>query len=173
MTDALTDSTIQKHRHIYMYDDERVVDALIALRDAEGQDWWHLVVELEDGRYAAARLSDLEKPLEKDKAAFLSYKLGDLVGPVLKPVELLVEQDATTSEEIQKRISKIQPPKPQVAIILNHGEFKGIIAVTTRGLFDSRLLNLAGHYAPIPDQGVLSPRRIKAKAKKAALEKKS
>jgi hypothetical protein len=78
MTDALTDSTIQKHRHIYMYDDERVVDALIALRDAEGQDWWHLVVELTDGRYAAARFSDLEKQLEKDKAAS-SQLLGDLV----------------------------------------------------------------------------------------------
>src|SRR5258705_13237431 len=42
---ALTDQEIDRNRCILMYDDETVADAVAALRDAQGAEWWHLVVD--------------------------------------------------------------------------------------------------------------------------------
>ncbi len=156
----LTDSDIQRHRYITMYDDERVLDALIALRDAEGMDWWFLIVDIESGGYAAARFSDLEETIRQGKVDTL---LGELVGDVLKPVEVVVEQGSATLTTVQDLAFK---SRAQVAVIEDQGEFRGVVAVTSRkGLFDSSLLNLAGDFAAIPQQGVLSRRRMKAKAR--------
>src|SRR5574341_2034459 len=61
----IPDDVLDRNKHVLMYDDERVLDALVELRDRQGQDWWHLVVDVEEGGYAIRseeHTSELQSP---------------------------------------------------------------------------------------------------------------
>jgi hypothetical protein len=160
----LADGAIDKNRYILMYDDESVMDAVIALRDAGGQDWWHLVVDVEGGGYAVGRFADLGQRLETEGAAVLQQTLGELVGTVLKPVEVVVEREAVDLGEAQDRA---YDSGGKAAVVLEAGAVRGLVlAGVTRGVFDTKLVALAGEYAEIPEKGTLSRRRREAMSKK-------
>ncbi len=165
---AIPDGQIDRYKYILMYDDERVVDAIVTLRDAGGQDWWHLVVDLEGGGYAAAPFSALVNGLEEQGKPFLERPLGELVGTTLAAVEVIVEQAKADLDDIRRRAAESEC---QIAVVLKEGELRGVLAVgtmrsATHGLFDTGLAQLAGRYAELPERGLLSRRRIEARAAK-------
>ena len=168
---AITNGQIDRYKYILMYDDERVVDAIIALRDAGGQDWWHLVIDLEGGGYAAAPFSALASRLEEQGEPLLGRPLGELVGTTLTVVEVTVEQAEADLDDIRRRAAESEC---RVAVVLKEGELRGVLAVgtmrsATPGLFDTGLAQLAGRYAELPERGLLSRRRIEACAFKGRL----
>lgn len=162
----ISEEELARHRHILLYDDEPVMNAVISLRDAGGMDWWYLVVDLEEGGYAAARFSDLAAYLDEHGADVLEQPLGDLVGTLLKRVEVIADLEESDSDSVRDQVFKSDS---QVAVMKRQAEFKGILpAGVTRsgGLFESELIRLAGQYATIPEKGTLSRRRKQAKKKK-------
>ena len=165
---ALTDQEIDRNRCILMYDDETVADAVAALRDAQGAEWWHLVVDTK-GEYGAAPYSSLSDHVKKEQAEFLGKPLGSLVGATLPKVEVTGDQATADGEELKQ---KAAATASHVAVITKNGEFRGIIsagATRSGGLFSSDLVGLAGQYAELPKKGLLgSKRRQEAVAKKSA-----
>lgn len=159
----IPDALLDRHKYVFMYDDERVMDAIVALRNADGYDWWYLLVDVEEGGYAAARFSALAKSIEEGGAAFLDRQLGELVGEELAPVECIAQQSEADYERVSWLTARSSCP---VAVILQGDELRGILPVGgTRGAFDVGVINLAGKYAPLPEQGLLSPRRQRPKKK--------
>ncbi len=168
----IPDDQIDRHKFVLMYADERVIDAVADLRDAQGQDWWHLVVDLGEGRYAAARFSDLTAGVKAQGETFLTQPLDRLVGSVLLPIAVIAEQDQADLDQVRQRAAETPG---HAAAILSGGEFRGIVpAGGTRapgGLFDVGLVQLAGQFAEIPEKGTLSRRRMAGKPKKSASSK--
>jgi hypothetical protein len=147
-----------------MYDDETVMDAVIALRDAKGLDWWNLVVDM-DGKYQVAPFSDLSEKVKKDGKGVLEKKLSELSGDPLIEVQVVVDQAAADSDETKDKAAE---SASHTAVVLSGGEFKGVLSVGGhRGadLMGGGLVGLAGQFAEIPSKGVLSRRRA-AKGKK-------
>jgi len=162
---SIPDDILDEYKYVMMYDDERVADALAALRDAGGLDWWYLVVDMEQGGYAVAAFSEMERPLKELGAPFLETLLTALVGSVLRQVEA-AEQDTLSLKEAQQRAYNAPG---RALIVEKSGSFRGLIPyVTRRGLFESTLIQLAGEYAPLPQQGMLSRRRLQANKSKSA-----
>jgi hypothetical protein len=161
---GIPDDLLDGYKCVLMYDDERVADAVAALRDANGLDWWYLVVDLGGSEYAVAAFSDLQKPLQERGAPFLETPLAALVGSVLNKVET-AEKEAITTNEAQERAFRTPG---HAVVILTGGEFRGVLPQgLRRGLFESSLVQLAGEYAPLPKQGLLSVRRLQAKKDKS------
>ncbi|MBN1312523.1 MAG: hypothetical protein JXB30_14000 [Anaerolineae bacterium] len=162
---GIPDQEIAKYRCILMYDDETIIDAAVALRDAQGYDWWHVVTNLSDGGYAVARFSDLAVQLknidEASRVTLFNRPLGDLVGTVLTKVEVVADQEKETIDTLRDRAYRT---KSDVVVILTGGDFKGIITTTgTRaGPMDVGLVSLAGKYAVLPEKGMMSRRRRQA-----------
>jgi hypothetical protein len=161
MTTGIPEQDLHKYKCIVMYDDERVGDAIALLRDQKGMDWWYLVVEKEQGGYAVASFGSLEKPLEERGEPFLTTPLHALIGSVLKTAEV-AEQGTLTLTDAQTRA---RDSEGQAVVIVQNGEFLGVIPNMTRGtrsggLFESQLVTMMGEYAPIPQAGVLSRRRL-------------
>lgn|SRR5574341_277577 len=160
----IPDDVLDRNKHVLMYDDERVLDALVELRDRQGQDWWHLVVDVEEGGYAITRFGDLSAYIEDNGKAALEQSLGDLVGTELTPVEVIVEQAGSDLDTVRETAFETDS---QVVVVTTGGEFRGILPVGgTRSAFENRLLTLAGQYATLPDKGLISRRRMKSKEKK-------
>jgi hypothetical protein len=160
----ITDQELERYRCILMYDDETVMDAVIALRDAQGLDWWSLVVDM-DGKYRVAAFSDLSAKIKQDGKSLLEKKLGDLPGDSLIEVQVVVDQATADSDETKDKAAE---SASHTAVVLSGGEFKGVLSVGGhRGadLMGGGLVGLAGQYAEIPSKGVLSRRRA-AKGKK-------
>ena len=161
---GIPDDLLDGYKCVLMYDDERVADAVAALRDASGLDWWYLVVDLSDGQYAVASFSDLQKPLQERGAAFLETPLSALVGSVINKVET-AEKEAISTNEAQERAFRAPG---RAVVILMGGEFRGVLPQgTRRGLFESNLVQLAGEYAPLPQQGLYSARRLQSRKAKS------
>jgi hypothetical protein len=161
---GIPDDLLDGHKYVLMYDDERVADAVVALRDSKGYDWWYLVVDLTDGQYAVATFGDLQKPLQERGAAFLETPLSALVGSVIKRVET-AEKDTITVNEAQERADHVPG---RAIVILTGGEFRGVLPLSIhRGLFESSLVQLAGEYAPLPQQGLYSARRLQSRKTKS------
>ncbi len=166
---GITDEEIDRNRCILMYDDETVADAIAALRDAQGAEWWHLVVDAGSGAYAAAPYSSLTDHIRQEQAAFLGKSLGGLADDVLPTVEVIGDQATSDASALR---DKAADSASQVAVITRGGEFRGILtggATRGAGLFSSDLIGLAGQYAELPKKGLLgSHRRQEAIAKKAS-----
>jgi hypothetical protein len=161
---GIPDDLLDGYKCVLMYDDERVADAIAALRDAKGFDWWYLVVDLGEGQYAVAPFSDLQKPLQERGAAFLETPLSALVGSVVNKVET-ADKETISTNEAQERA--FQTPGRAV-VILTGGEFRGVLPQgMRRGLFESSLVALAGEFAPLPQQGLFSARRLQSKKAKS------
>jgi hypothetical protein len=159
---GITDQEIDRNRCILMFDDETVADAVAALRDAQGAEWWHLVVDAGGGAYGAAAYSTLSDQLKKEQAAFLSKPLGGLVGSILPKVEVTGDQGASDPNALKEKAAETAS---HVAVITSSGEFRGILtagATRSAGLFSSDLVGLAGQYAELPKKGLLGSRRRQA-----------
>ncbi len=162
----IPDEMLERHRYILMYDDETVMDAIVALRNADGQDWWRLIVDLETGGYAVGRFSDLSGPVEAQGADFLKRALGELVGEVLAKVDVVAEKAQTDADTIAEQAGASDS---EVAVLTEGGEIQGIFAPSAalrKGVFESSLVSLAGQYSEIPKEGTLSRRRLGSKKKK-------
>ncbi len=167
----ISDEQARRYRCVRMYGDESVLDAVAALRDEQGHDWWYLIVELEDGRYAAAPFSTLAVSIQEGGADFLSRPLGDLVGDPLPVVEVVMEQDEADARELAERAADTDS---SAAVVLCEGKFLGVMpAGGTRGAFDVGIVNLAGRYADLPEEGLLSRRRAKSRRDRKAGRKDS
>jgi hypothetical protein len=170
MMRPITNEQIDRYKYILMYDDETVLDAIIAWRDSQGFDWWYLVVDREPGGYAIARYSDLLNAVEEPDEAFLLQPLSNLVGGILEEVFVVVERNEATYEKVRELVER---QGGQAALIHEEGDLRGVLtfggtrsAKMRGGVFDSKLLKLAGEkYAEIPP-GAYSPRRAKAMREK-------
>jgi hypothetical protein len=170
MMKPITDAQIDRYKFILMYDDETVLDAIITWRDAQGFDWWYLVVDREPGGYAIARYSDLLNAVEDPDEAFLRQPLSSLVGDVLEEAFVVAERSEVTYEQVRELVESWGS---QAAVIREGGDLRGVLtfggtrsAKMRGGVFDSKLLKLAGEkYAEIPP-GTYSPRRAKAMREK-------
>jgi hypothetical protein len=157
----ISDEQARRYRCVRMYGDESVLDAVAALRDEQGHDWWYLIVELEDGRYAAAPFSKLAVSIQEGGADFLSRPLGELAGDPLPIVEVVKEQTEADARELAELAADTLS---SAAVVLCEGDFLGIMpAGGTRGAFDVGIVNLAGRYADLPEAGLLSRRRAKSR----------
>ena len=162
---APSNEVLKTYKCLVMYDDECVADALTALRDGQGMDWWYLVVDLDAGGYAVAPFTALQDPLQNLGATFLQTPLGALVGTLLLAADK-VEQGTISLADAR---ANARAAASKAVIVIQDGEVAGVIPsdTTRQGLFESRLLNLAGELAPLPQQGVLSRRRLQAKNAKS------
>jgi hypothetical protein len=148
-----------------MYDDERVLDAVLALREQGGRDWWLLLVD-QGETYAGATFGALTSSLRQQGQAGLDRLLGDLVGDVLHPVEVVVDRAAISYEEA---IDRAAATTSGLVVVQDQGEVVGVIsAIGTRsaGLFDPGLVQLAGQISELPERGLLSRRRAAATQKR-------
>ena len=164
---AISDQDIQKYRCILMYDDETVKDAVAAYRDDKmAAEWWTLVVDL-GGKYAVTTFADVSAQIKVGKKDFLDSPLSGLVGTALKAVDVVAEQ---SSNDLAAVRDKASTTTAQMAVIVDQGEFKGVISAATSrggaGLFSSELVSLAGQYADLPATGLVSRRRMEAMAAK-------
>jgi hypothetical protein len=164
----ILDDEVDRYRCVLMGPNETVLDAIAVLRDEGGQNWWHLVVELGEGSYAAGTFSALAAGIGGEKQVFLARPLHDLVGTDLQAVEVVVEQDTSDFDTAMRQAAG---SASGVAVVRQHGEFRGVLAAGgTRagGLFDVGVIQLAGQYAELPQEGLLSRRRMKPRKKGAA-----
>jgi hypothetical protein len=162
---AISDQDIQKYRCILMYDDETMKDAVAAYRDDKmAAEWWTLVVDV-GGKYAVTSFADVSARIKDGGKAFLESKLGGLVGTALKTVEVVVEQSGGDLASVRDKASATAT---QMAVVVDRGEFKGVISAATSrggaGLFGSELVKLAGQYSDLPTTGLVSRRRQEAMA---------
>ncbi|NDJ53301.1 MAG: hypothetical protein GYB68_09490 [Chloroflexi bacterium] len=162
---SIADKDLQRYRFLLMYDDERVMDVAVALREQQGQDWWKLVIDLEEGGYAISDVSQLTVYLNEHGGDLLEQPLASLVGPVFQKTDAVLEREATTVEEAREAAFDSDA---QVAVILDDEEVVGVLPVGTRSgsPFDASLVNLAGQYAELPAEGLVSKRRLARKKKK-------
>ena len=67
----ISDEALQKekNRFIAVTSDAKLGQAIAALSDLGGQPWWHVVVQLEDGSWRAARISEIGASLATQKNA--------------------------------------------------------------------------------------------------------
>jgi hypothetical protein len=161
----ISDHDVLKYRCILMYDDETMLDAVVAYRDQpDAAEWWTLVVDLGE-KYAVTTFAGVTTAIKIGKQGFLESPLGKLVGTALKPVDVVAEQSSSDLAALRDRAAETPS---QTAVIVSEGEFKGIISAATSrgGLFGSELVRLAGEYAPLPTTGLVSRRRHDAMAAK-------
>ena len=163
----ISDQDIQKYRCILMYDDETVKDAVAVYRDDKAAaEWWTLVVDT-GGKYAVTTFADVSAQIKTGHKDFLESPLGKLVGTALKPVDVVVEQ---AGGDLAAARDKASATPSQMVVVLDGGEFKGVISAATSrggvGLFSSELVSLAGQYAELPPTGLVSRRRQEAMAAK-------
>src|SRR5262245_23080525 len=67
----ISDEALQKekNRFIAVTSDARFGQVIAALNAVGGQPWWHVVVQLPDGSWRAARVSEIAAPLVTNKNA--------------------------------------------------------------------------------------------------------
>lgn len=158
---ALSDKEIDIHRCLLMYGDETVFEAIGALFEAKGGEWWYLVVDLGEGRYAVAEFETLHVRLEQKGRDYLDTLLADLTEKDAPRVQVVVEQGATSLQDLEDMLRQHGDP---AGVVLAHGEFRGVIpnpalrqGAKRGAIFDSGLITLAGRYRPIPARGTLRP----------------
>ena len=67
----ISDDALQKekNRFIAVTSDAKFGQVIAALNAVSGQPWWHVVVQLPDGSWRAARISEIAAPLATNKNA--------------------------------------------------------------------------------------------------------
>lgn len=156
----ISDDQISRYHYVLLDEDATVLDAVRALHDADGADWWCLLVQQAGGRYAAGPFSQLAQGLGAAGEPYLHQPLHTLVGSDLQEVVVLADQEAADFDAVLSQVADASCP---IAVITRQGDVHGVVmAPTTRrlraaGAFDSGLLQLAGKYATLPDKGLLGP----------------
>lgn len=154
----ITDEQISRYHYVLLDDDATVMDAAVALRDADGADWWCLLVSRAGGGYAAGKFSEVARGLEAEGEPYLHQPLSALVGSVLHDVEVLAEWEQADFDALLAEAADSSCP---VAVVMAQGDVRGVVLAPTtrrlsaRGAFDSGLIQLAGKYAELPEKGLL------------------
>jgi len=125
----INDTVLQQvtNSHIKVNDTETMRDAFARYKAANGQPWWRLVVQRQDGKWAVITFRDLDALANDLGAAFFNQPIRDLPIP-FKTVNA-VEQDQYTTNAAQ-RLALDSPE--QLLVVTKNGQFVGILAVGTK-----------------------------------------
>ena len=111
------------NRCIYLPAYRQVGQALHELQIAGGENWWHLVVDLGDGRFAAVQFRMLTPLAESEGFRFFDRPLSSLVESGI-PLVPVVEQ-AEIGTEAAKDLA--EESEHQVLVVTQAGQFLGMI----------------------------------------------
>jgi hypothetical protein len=154
----ISDDALQKesNRFIAVKGDARFGQAVAALKALDGQLWWYLVVQLNDGSWRAARMSEIAASLADDKDAAETC-LGDAAA--LKTVPA-VEQDSLDTKTAT-RLAR-QSAAGVVVVTDNDSPVGILVEIVRRGaagspgglpLSSTSLDQLGGKYVKLKDYG--------------------
>jgi hypothetical protein len=114
---------------------DRFGSALDLLEGEGGQPWWHLVVDLGDGRFGVIQFGALG-PLARGKGAdFLWQPLGELVGAGI-PEAVLVDR---TAMGMQGAKDLAYESEGQVVVVTDGGACIGVVYVGSRGVLPGQV----------------------------------
>lgn len=135
------------HRHLVMQGSHSVLDAIAKLGQQGGQEWWHLIVNLGGGKFAAGPFASLRAGLQSEGEAYLHKALADIGLTAVQAVE----QDSLSTREAEARV---ESSPGNVLLVTRQGKLQGILVVgPTRGVGEvfatSSLLELAGNYVDL------------------------
>jgi hypothetical protein len=158
---------IDRHQCFFLFDDEPLLNLIVAFQQEEhAQEWWHVVVDVEGGGYAVSRVSDFIPVLEGGDEDTLSQPLSAFVGQVLTPVSVV--RDMSKADFNALRDEAFDTPS-RTAVLLAQDEFRGVIpfgGTRSGGALDKGLLEMAGRYGDIPTERRVSNRRLSKKKPK-------
>jgi hypothetical protein len=145
-----------KNAHVLLGGDQTLYEAARKIEAAGGQSWWHVVVDLGEGRYAAALYGALikrtEDTPEAERAALVTTRLRDLGEPL---IEAKVVEQAGMSTTGAEGLASESPG--ELVAVTHNGKFAGILYVGGRrsaGLFAAwSLLELPGVPADLSPVG--------------------
>jgi hypothetical protein len=111
------------NRCILVNAEHPVYRALRKLVQAGGEGWWHLVVDLGDGRFAAVQFNKLSPLVRSQGRHFFDQPLDSLVASII-PLVRVVERSAIGTEAA-KDLADESPGR--VLVVTQDGGFVGII----------------------------------------------
>jgi hypothetical protein len=148
----ISDEALQnaKNKFIAVSGDATVGQAIAAFQVQDGQPWWHLLVQMDDGSWGVTRFADLYVSLER-MADAADVRLGGWKG--LKPATA-VEQDSIETKAGQSLAGKSPGSMLVVTVdgmpvgILVEGVSHGGLSITS-----AKLGELGGKYVDLKDYG--------------------
>jgi hypothetical protein len=150
-----------KNRFLAVKGDASVGQAFGALQGEGGQQWWHLVVQMDDGSWRVTRFSDLYVAL-KDRADAADLRLGSW--------DSLIETTAVERDSIDTRAAESLAKKgaSRVLVVTVDGSPVGLLVEgVTRGgpsISSAKLGELGGKHINLSDYGSIllsSSKRVK------------
>jgi len=139
-----------RNRFIAVKGEATVAQTLAALQELGGQQWWHLVVQINKATWGIMRVGDLCQGLETTPTDS-DARLGDWPG--LKP-GIVVEQDSMETRAAQALAKK----SPGSVLLVTNGVmplgilFEGV-SRNTRSVPTAKLGDLCGKYVNLKDYG--------------------
>jgi hypothetical protein len=145
-----------KNAHVLLGGDQTLHEAARKVEAGGGQPWWHVVVDLGEGRYAAALYGALikrtEDTPEAERADLVTIRLGDLGEPL---IEAKVVEQASMSTSGAEGLASGSPG--ELVVVTRDGKFAGILYVGGRRSAElfaaSSLLGLPGIPAALASVG--------------------
>jgi hypothetical protein len=145
-----------KNAHVLLGGDQTLYEAAKKIEAAGGQSWWHVVVDLGEGRYAAALYGTLIKHTEDTpearRAALVTTRLRDLGEPL---IEVKVVEQASMSTTGAEGLASESPG--ELVVVTRNGKFAGVLYVGGRRSAElfaaSSLLGLPGIPADLVSVG--------------------
>ncbi|MCC7448513.1 MAG: toll/interleukin-1 receptor domain-containing protein [Anaerolineae bacterium] len=125
INDAVLHQAINSH--IKVSDTATMRDAFTRYKAADGQPWWRLVVQRQDGSWAVTTFRDLDALASSLGAAFFDQPIRDL--PIPFTTVIAVDQDRYTTNAAQ-RLALDSPE--QLLVVTKNGQLVGILVVGTR-----------------------------------------
>lgn len=138
------------NRCLVAWPERQLGDVLMELAYRDGEDWWHLVVDLGDGCFAAVQFEQLTLLAEIEGEEFFRRSLSSLVGALI-PQVLVVEQ-STLGTQAAKDLADVSPGR--VLVVTQAGSFLGIIyraeagGATAGGSLLALFAPYADHFRP-------------------------
>jgi len=129
---TLTALQSSENQYVLAQASQLVGHAIAALKNARGNGWWHLVVELGAGRFGAIRFDDLAPHARSGGDAFFRQTLGDLVGDLI-PVATTVDQNAVDDNAA---IDQAYDCPGQLVVVTQGERCAGILHVGFIGSFE-------------------------------------
>jgi thiamine pyrophosphate-dependent acetolactate synthase large subunit-like protein len=152
----ISDDALQKekNRFIAVKGDAKFGQAIAALNAVGGQPWWYVVVQLNDGSWRAARISEIAAPLATNKNA-AEIRLRDAAE--LNPAAV-IERNSLETKAAQVLARK---SPGGVLVVTDNGAAVGILVEGVRrgggtsglALSSTSLDQLGGKYAKLKDYG--------------------
>jgi hypothetical protein len=153
----ISDEVLQKekNRFIAVKGDAKFGQVIAALNAVGGQPWWHLVVQLADGSWRAARISEIGASLAATSNAG-ETPLSDLATlKVIAAVERTT-LDTKAAQELAKKsvggLLLVTDNSAPVGILVE-GVRRGIGSNTGLALSSTSLDQLGGKYVKLKDYG--------------------